>query len=162
MHSCLNNHIDVSHIKRLNLKVNEQEVFDILTGKISTTINRTLLRAFAHEDINITTEQWSVLSCLWHEDKITQQQLCDLTRKDKPSMTRLLDNLQKNKLIVRVPHSTDRRINLIHLTQEGVRLREKVTRTVKEIVDKALMGISDEEIATSRSVLTKIIQNLDS
>ncbi len=144
------------------MKVKEQEIFDILTGKISTTINRTLLRAFAQKDLNITTEQWSVLSSLWQEDKITQQQLCDLTRKDKPSMTRLLDNLQKNKLIVRVPHASDRRINLIHLTQDGVRLREKVTQTVKEIVDKALMGISDEEISTSRNVLTKIIHNLDS
>lgn len=146
----------------MNLKVKEQEVFDILTGKISTTINRALLRAFAQEDFNITTEQWSVLSCLWHEDKVTQQQLCDLTRKDKPSMTRLLDNLQKNKLIVRVAHSTDRRINLIHLTQEGAHLRERVMQTVKAIVDKALMGISEDEISTSRNVLTKIIQNLDS
>ncbi len=44
------------------MQVNEQEVFDILTGKISTTINRALLRAFAQDEVNITTEQWSVMS----------------------------------------------------------------------------------------------------
>lgn len=143
------------------MKVNEQEVFDILTGKISTTINRALLRAFAQEGLNITTEQWSVLSCLWKEDKITQQQLCDLTRKDKPSMTRLLDNLEKSKLVVRVAHASDRRVNLIHLTQLGDGMREKVNPLVKDIVDKALMNIDDNEISISRNVLTKIIQNLD-
>ncbi|MGV8963457.1 MAG: MarR family winged helix-turn-helix transcriptional regulator [Candidatus Saccharimonadaceae bacterium] len=144
------------------MKVNEQEVFDILTGKISTTINRALLRAFSHEGLNITTEQWSVLSCLWKEDKITQQQLCDLTRKDKPSMTRLLDNLERNRLVVRVAHASDRRVNLIHLTQLGESLRHKVNPIVNEIVDKALLNINDNEISISRKVLTKIIQNLDS
>lgn len=144
------------------MKVNEQEVFDILTGKISTAINRALLRAFAQEDVFITTEQWSVMSSLWHEDKITQQQLCDLTRKDKPSMTRLIDNLEKNHLVFRYPHSTDRRVNLIHLTQEGAKLRDKVTKIVTTVVDKALMDISDEDVAVSRQMLTKIISNLDS
>jgi hypothetical protein len=38
------------------------EVFTILTGKISTAINRTFLRAFALEGVDITTEQWSVLA----------------------------------------------------------------------------------------------------
>lgn len=144
------------------MKVNEQEVFDILTGKISTTINRALLRAFAIEDVNLTTEQWSVLSCLWNEDKVTQRELCDLTTKDKPSMTRLIDNLQRNKMVVRVAHSTDRRINLIHLTQFGASLRERVTTIVQRVVDKALTDVSEDEVATSRNVLTKIIKNLDS
>ena len=144
------------------MKVNEKEVFDILIGKISTTINRALLRAFAQEDVSITTEQWSVMSCLWHEEKITQQQLCDLTLKDKPSMTRLIDNLEKNNLVFRHSHSTDRRVNLIHLTKEGADLREKVTNIVKSVVDRALKDISDNDIAISRNVLTKIINNLDS
>ena len=144
------------------MQVNEKEVFDILTGKISTTINRALLRAFAHSDVAMTTEQWSVMSCLWHEDKITQQQLCDLTRKDKPSMTRLIDNLEKNHLVFRYPHSTDRRVNLIHLTKQGAEIREKVMSIVKGVVDKALMDISENEVAISRRVLNKIISNLDS
>ena len=143
------------------MKVNEQEVFDILTGKISTTINRALLRAFAQEEVNITTEQWSVMSCLWHEEKITQQQLCDLTSKNKPSMTRLIDNLEKNNLVFRHSHPTDRRVNLIHLTKAGADLREKVTGIVQSVVDRALMDISENDVAISRQVLTKIISNLD-
>ena len=143
------------------MRVNEQEVFDILTGKISSSINRALLRSFAQEKINLTTEQWSVMSCLWKQDKITQQQLCTFTRKDKPSMTRLIDNLEKNKLVVRVPHSTDRRINLIHLTRQGSTLREQASTLVETVVDKALMDISEDDIAVARKVLNKIINNLE-
>ena len=152
----------VATIKTINiLKVNEQEVFDILTGKISSSINRALLRSFAQEKVNLTTEQWSVMSCLWKQDKITQQQLCTITGKDKPSMTRLIDNLEKNKLVVRVRHSTDRRINLIHLTQQGSTLREQASSLVESVVDKALMDISDEDIIVARKVLNKIISNLE-
>ncbi len=143
------------------MQVNEQEVFSILTGKISSTINRALLRAFSQEDLNITTEQWSVLSCLWKEDRVTQSDLCDLTRKDKPSMTRLIDNLQRSKIVVRVPHATDRRVNLIHLTQYGASLREKVGVVVQSVVDKALENISESEVTVARTVLNQIIANLD-
>ena len=143
------------------MQVNEQEVFSILTGKISSTINRALLRAFSQEDLNITTEQWSVLSCLWKEDRVTQSDLCDLTRKDKPSMTRLIDNLQRSKIVVRVPHATDRRVNLIHLTQYGASLREKVGAVVQSVVDKALENISESEVTVARTVLNQIIANLD-
>ena len=143
------------------MQVNEREVFSILTGKIASTINRALLRAFSQEDLHITTEQWSILSCLWKEDKVTQSDLCDLTRKDKPSMTRLIDNLQRSKIVVRVPHATDRRVNLIHLTQYGASLREKVTAVVQSVVDKALKDVSESEIMVARTVLNKIIANLD-
>ena len=68
------------------IKVTEREIFDILSGKISRAINRTVLKAFSQEGIDITTEQWTVLSCLWNKDKIIQQEICDLTQKDKPSI----------------------------------------------------------------------------
>mgnify|MGYP001188984688 CR=1 FL=1 len=144
------------------MQVQEKEVFNILTGMISTTINRALLRAFAKEDLPITTEQWSVLACLWKEDKVTQRELCDLTRKDKPSMTRLIDNLERSEIVVRVSHPTDRRVNLIHLTQYGASLHKKVAEVVQGVLDKSLVGVSEDEINSARTLLDKVISNLDS
>lgn len=137
------------------------EVFTILTGKISNAINRTFLRAFAAEGIDITTEQWSVLQCLWKKDKVTQQTLCGLTSKDKPSMTRLIDNLEKRNLVTRVSDHNDRRINLIHLTEAGSRLQEKATEIVRKVAARTLNNISDEELNFSRRVLKKIMANLE-
>jgi len=136
------------------------EAFTILTGKISNAINRTFLRAFAREGIDITTEQWSILACLWKHDNVTQQTLCKLTSKDKPSMTRLIDNLEKAKLVVRIADNTDRRINLIHLTTEGKKLESKATEIVQNIADNTLKGISTDELDTCRNVLKKIMLNL--
>lgn len=136
------------------------EVFDILVGKISTAINRTFLRSFSAEGIDITTEQWSVLACLWNKDKVTQQTLCTLTSKDKPSMTRLIDKLEKRNLVTRVNDQNDRRINLIHLTEAGAALENKATEIVHGIANRTLLNVSDDELNVVRGVLRKIIGNL--
>ena len=140
--------------------IQNDELFDILIGKVSSAINRTFLRAFASEGIDITTEQWSVLACLWKTDGITQQDLCNLTSKDKPSMTRLIDKLERTKLVNRISSITDRRINLIQLTEAGTNLEVKATDIVQNIVAKTLSNISDDELSTSRIVLKKIMSNL--
>ena len=77
-------------------------------------------------------------------------------------MTRLIDNLERHHLVVRVSDASDRRINLIHLTELGAEMQEKTTRIVEGVVNKALDGISDEELARSREVLLHIMKNLDS
>jgi len=141
-------------------EIHNDEVFSILTGKVSTAINRTFLRAFAADGIEITTEQWSVLACLWKKDKVTQQELCDLTSKDKPSMTRLIDKLEMRNLVTRVSDHNDRRTNLIHLTDTGNALKIKATEIVQRIALKTLDHISDEELNTIRTVLKKIMNNL--
>jgi DNA-binding MarR family transcriptional regulator len=143
------------------IQIHEDEVFSILTGKVSTAINRTFLRSFAREGIDITTEQWSVLACLWKTDKVTQQTLCTLTSKDKPSMTRLIDNLEKRGLVVRMADQHDRRSNLIHLTETGEALQKQATDIVQSIAARTLNHITEEELDISRVVLKKIMSNLE-
>jgi len=142
------------------IELQNEEVFSILTGKISSAINRAFLRAFTSEGIEISTEQWSVLACLWQKDKVTQQTLCTLTAKDKPSMTRLIDKLEKTNLVTRVSDHYDRRTNLIHLTQAGSALQVKASEIVNSIAMRTLNGITEEELNTSRVVLKKIMSNL--
>ena len=143
------------------MQLHNDELFDILIGKISMAINRTFLRAFATEGIDITTEQWSVLACLWKKDKVTQQTLCNLTSKDKPSMTRLIDKLEKRNLVTRVSDHNDRRINLIHLTDKGMALHQKATELVQKIATKTLGNILEEELIMSKAVLKRIMVNLE-
>jgi DNA-binding MarR family transcriptional regulator len=142
------------------VQVHEDEVFSILTGKVSNAINRTFLRSFAQQGIDITTEQWSVMACLWKKDKVSQQTLCSLTSKDKPSMTRLIDNLEKRSLVMRMADKNDRRNNLIHLTDDGYKLQQKATDIVQNIATKTLNEITENELNVCRVVLKKIMTNL--
>jgi len=91
-------------------------LYSFMTGISDTAIARRLQQKFYVADLNLTIGQWSVLSPLGKEDGISQQDLCLATFRDKPSITRLLDNLEKAGLVTRTGSPTDRRKNLVHLT----------------------------------------------
>jgi DNA-binding MarR family transcriptional regulator len=92
---------------------------------------------------------------------VTQQSLCALTSKDKPSITRLIDKLEKQGLVERIADVSDRRINLIHLTRKGAQMEAKATEIVQQIAERTLMDITEEELMMSRVVLKKIMANLE-
>jgi DNA-binding MarR family transcriptional regulator len=132
----------------------------LTTERVLMAINRNLSRGFRAIGLEITPEQCAVLGALWGKDGQSQQELCNLTYKDKPSMTRLLDNLQKQELVVRVASKCDRRTNLIHLTTKGNKLREKVHSVVYPIQQKAIKGIPKDEVDLCFDVLKKAFKNL--
>lgn len=88
----------MTHEDILDLNQDQDLIFPIINGKVSMAINRMMYRNFRKKGLDITPEQWTVLAFLWKEDGVTQQTLCNSTFKDKPSMTRLIDNLTKQNL----------------------------------------------------------------
>src|SRR6201992_1880577 len=108
-----------------NSQFKKGELYSFITGKASTAIARRLQKKFNTAGLNLTIEQWSVLYQLWKEDGRSQQELCNATYRDKPSITRLVDNLEKLQLVKRVPSGDDRRINLIYLTKQAQKLQEE-------------------------------------
>lgn len=135
-------------------------IFPIINGKVSMAINRKMYRNFRKEGLDITPEQWTVLSFLWKEDGVTQQKLCDATFKDKPSMTRLIDNLVKQNLVYRNTAPNDRRSNLVFLTEEGKAIRTKATAAVTDTAKSALAGIDDKGLEQMRDTLKLVFSNI--
>ena len=150
-----NNLKDMSEQFNFDIKL----IFAILNGKVSAAINRKLYRNFRQYNVDITPEQWTVLLYLWEKDGVTQQELCNATFKDKPSMTRLIDNMERLNLGVRISGKTDRRINLIHLTKTGRDLEEKSRFIANKTLKEALRGLSVEELSISQEVLRKVFLN---
>ena len=136
------------------------ELYSFITGKASTAIARRLQKNFKQASVDITIEQWSVLYHLWKQDGLSQQQLCDATFRDKPSITRLVDNLEKLKLVKRVPSKDDRRMNMIYLSQEAVDLQEKTMELANQTLNEALEGVTIEQIEIAKQVLQKVYDNL--
>lgn len=143
-----------------NNQFKKGELYSFITGKASTAIARRLQKNFKQAGIEITIEQWSVLYHLWKEDGISQQQLCEATFRDKPSITRLVDNLEKLKLVKRVASKNDRRINLIVLTKESREVEEKSMLVANNTLNEALEGVNGKDIEQAKKVLQKVYDNL--
>lgn len=135
-------------------------IFAILNGKVSGAINRKLIANFRERGIEITPEQWTVLLFLWEKDGVTQQELCNATFKDKPNMTRLIDNMERKHWVVRISDKNDRRINLIHLTKDGRELEAAARPIANQTLMEALRGVKLEEVKFGQALLQKIFSNI--
>ena len=140
-------------------KFDIQLIFAILNGKVSTAINRKLYRNFRLHGIDISPEQWTILLSLWEKDGVTQQELCNATFKDKPSMTRLIDNMERQHLVVWISDKRDRRTNLIHLTKTGRELENQAFVIANQTLKEALDGVPLEDLKIGQEVLRKIFMN---
>jgi DNA-binding MarR family transcriptional regulator len=110
--------------------------------------------------INITFEMLEVMGCLWNKDGINQQEIADFTLRDKSSMTYLLDNLVKRKMVKRVEDENDRRNKLIYLTTEGKDLRAQLQPWVAEVYEMASVDLDDDALRNSLILTNKMISNL--
>jgi DNA-binding MarR family transcriptional regulator len=143
-----------------NNQFKKGELYSVITGMASTAVARRLQKNFREGGLDITIEQWSVLYHLWKEDCISQQELCVRTFRDKPSITRLIDNLEKQKLVKRVASKDDRRINQVCLTDTGRQLQNVTVDIANATMNEALVGIDKDEIEMVKLVLQKVYDNL--
>jgi DNA-binding MarR family transcriptional regulator len=137
------------------------ELYSVINGMASTAVARRLQKNFRNSGLDITIEQWTILYHLWKEDCLSQQELCNRTYRDKPSITRLIDNLEKQKLLKRASHKKDRRINLVCLTDAGRALQDTTLTIANQTMDEALTDVKKEDIETVKKVLQKVYDNLN-
>ncbi|TAG12869.1 MAG: MarR family transcriptional regulator [Sphingobacteriia bacterium] len=136
------------------------ELYSVINGMASTAVARRLQKNFRNAGLDITIEQWSVLYHLWKEDGLSQQELCIRTFRDKPSITRLIDNLEKQSLVKRVASPTDRRINLVQLTDAALELQHITIDLANQTMAEALVGVEKHEIEMVKSVFQRVYDNL--
>lgn len=101
-----------------------------------------------------------VLVDLWMQDGVCQQDLAVATIKDKGTITRVLNFLEQENLVVRVPDRNDKRNKLIYLTHKGKELKHQLLPYAHQAICGATVGISEEELRICKDVLGKVYKNL--
>lgn len=143
-----------------SVKISISDIFNIVIGRTTNTVNRKLQREFKRVNLAITHEQWTLLSALWSEDGQTQQSLSEKTFRDKTSVTRLINKLEMQSLVVRITDKYDQRTNLIYLTAQGKSIEKTTSPILNETYQKAIEGISEKDILICKDVLNKVFENL--
>jgi DNA-binding MarR family transcriptional regulator len=123
------------------MKYNFNDSLGFIIVKAGRLIENKLKTDFERENIDVTPQQWSVLTYLWNEDGISQQNLADAFSKDKTSMTRLLNNMEKNDLIVRKQDEQDKRNKKIYLTFKSKIMKKDTIKIAEKTLMDTLIGI---------------------
>ena len=134
-------------------------------GMLVGSVNRAMTKRFvqnAHKmGLDISLDQWMVLGPIWRFEGVSQKDIAEFCMKDKTSVTRIINTLEKKNLVVRVLDQIDHRIKRIVLTHQGKQLFQNVLPVIEKTREEVRQGISDEEIEILKKVLTKITQNLE-
>lgn len=71
------------------------------------------------------------------------------------SVTNIVDRLEKDGLVKRVPHPTDRRTTLVEITEDGRARVERATTAVTAI-EFGLQGLTERQVGQLIDLLTKV------
>ena len=129
-------------------------------GRTMKVIDNFIASYLNQQNIDLTKVQMILLVRLYFNDGQPQNDLAMLTNRDKASLTRLLDTMERKGLVVRVPSREDKRINLVHITKKGVEFYENARPHLKKIISEVQKGMSEEEIKFMINLLKKVHINI--
>ncbi|WP_442266027.1 MarR family winged helix-turn-helix transcriptional regulator [Tenacibaculum sp. ZS6-P6] len=129
-------------------------------GKTTKMIDNHIQDIFHEQDIKLTKTQWILLKKLDEKDGVPQQELAFLTGRDKTSLTRLINTMEKKSLVARIPSKLDKRINHIFLTKKGELLFKETLPIIEDFAQSLQENISEEEIKATIKVIKKVQENL--
>ena len=104
----------------------------------------------------LTISQFGVLEALYHLGPLCQNELGNKILKSNSNMTTVVDNLQKRGLVRRERDQEDRRMVIVHLTDSGFELIEKVLPEHVAAIKEQFKGFSKEEHIILGNLLRKL------
>lgn len=125
------------------------------------SVKQCMSEVFQKGGFNLTPEQFLVMDTLWDEGVLTQQQIADITMRDKNSIVKLIDGLENRKLVRRVSNPKDRRQNLIEVTPYSRKIKDKVTELSLESVATIVGDIPREVLESFVKTLARMEKNMN-
>ena len=125
-----------------------------LTTKV---IERTLSNHFAANlNINLSTEAMGILWLVNYRPDLIQQEIAETLKKDKSAVLRLIDTLEKKGLLQRNVAATDRRRNIINITDKGKALVSNIDNRINELSLQLFNGLNPTDI----EIFCKVLNHL--
>lgn len=128
---------------------------------LNSRIKKCFFDDLQNNGINVTPEQYLVLDILWENQPLSQQKIADMIQKDKNSVTKIIDSLEKKNLVSRIVDKNDRRINIIELTEEGRNLEKLATDVAIKFMNDVVQGIDKQDLDSYMKVMRQMKNNLE-
>ena len=142
---------------KLKLGLDISKINHIISRKMDASVIKVI-------DDNLTVSQAYVIDFISMEGKdrdIFQKDLEKQFDLKRSSISLMLNNMEKNKLIERVAVSEDARLKKIVLTEKSIKLNEKISCAIDLIENKLAEDLTMEEVKIFYKVLNKMRKSLE-
>lgn len=133
--------------------------FTVLISNINRCIKK--IKTEEVEEFKLKSPHVSCIYYLYKEKHLTAAALCAICKEDKAAMSRSVDYLEKQGLIVCDNDARKRYRYELSLTERGVEIGKTLAEKIDRIVDEASAGISAENRAIMYQCLMIINDNLE-
>lgn len=112
-------------------------------------------------ELGFAMSQLPVLIVLKQGNPLPQAELARIARVEQSSMAQLLNRMERDGLVARVPDPADKRSRLISLTERASRRMHKGKAIMDATVKIALQGFSDADIERLGELMRRVNENLE-
>ncbi|MBQ9510673.1 MAG: MarR family transcriptional regulator [Clostridia bacterium] len=109
--------------------------------------------------LDLTYTQYIAMMVFWEEKSLSVKELGKKLFLDSGTLTPVLKSLEAKGYVTRQRSKDDERVLLVKITDEGERLREKVTEVPEKIA--GCVKLTPEEAITLYRLLYKVLGNFD-
>jgi DNA-binding MarR family transcriptional regulator len=129
-------------------------------GFLLTDIIRLMRREYSKSDLSMTPMQARTLVYVARCEGIRQVQLAEMLDIQPITLARLIDQLVAENLVERRPDPRDRRAYGLYLTSEASSSLDMIDVEVTRVREKALQGLTPEQIKITMDALLVMHTNL--
>jgi DNA-binding MarR family transcriptional regulator len=141
-------------------KSEKYSAYSSLLDRTAKRVKQYAQTKFRELNFEVTVDQWAILKNLHQKGPTSQKELAELTFKDHPTVTRIIDLLCQKGLCERNLHPEDRRSFEISLTKSGLQKVESLIPEVNKIRTKAWENLTEQDFEHFKKTLNTIYQNL--
>ncbi len=128
-----------------------------LISKIREYGNRFIVEELKRNGIEgLVPSHGDILICLYEQTKMTMKDISDKIRRTRPTVTVLVDKLEKLGYVKREVSKEDNRYTYIVLTQKGLDFKPLFEKISDDLNDILYKNLSDSEADTLEKLLEKI------
>jgi len=132
----------------------------MLIGQVHRLSTKKFVQNSHNSGLDISMDQWIVLGPIWENEGLSHKEISEYCLKDKTSVTKIIDTLEKKNLVVRFSDQLDHRVKRVVLSNKGKELFLQAIPIMELTRDQLREGITEQDIESLRSILTKIYNNL--
>jgi MarR family 2-MHQ and catechol resistance regulon transcriptional repressor len=106
--------------------------------------------------MGLSISQFGVLEALYHLGPLSQKEIGQKILRSSGNITMVIDNLEKRGLVRRARDRSDRRIYIIHLTDEGNNLINKIFPPHATVISDEMSVLTAAEQETLGNLCKKL------
>lgn len=134
------------------------ETFTLLIASVSRCIRK--IKTEEVVDYNLKSTHVSCLYYLYKRQSLTLKELCDICDEDKALVSRSIDYLEKNGFIHGEESEHKRYKTNLYLTEKGKKIAKIIVEKVDKILERASIGLTEEDRVSFYRSLSLINDNL--